>query len=368
MLKSLISADSHVTEPPDCYIANIEKKYKDRAPRLIKHDRYGEIFIVDGVDTPVPMGLIAAAGKDPRKINAHNQTFADLYPSGYDPTYRVADQEKDGVGAEFLYPSVGMVLCLAPDIDYKHACMAAYNRWLASYCAEAPERLFGIGQAAIRSPQDGVNELKAIKALGFKGVMMPGEPHLSDYDDPIYDPLWAAAVDLDMPISFHISTGKKHRLVDDHRGPRINGMMSVIRGCQDIIGMFIFGGVFDRHPKLKLVCVEADSGWVPHYMGRMDHMFNYHRFWMKAPELKRMPSDYFRDNVYTTFQFDWVAFAVKDLLNARHLLWANDFPHSDGTWPHSMALIEEHAAMLSEEERNWVVHDNVCALYNIAVD
>ena len=367
MLKSFVSADSHVTEPPDCYTRFIEKKYKDTAPHLVKHERYGEIFVVDGVDTPVPMGLIAAAGKNPKDIDAHNQTFADLYPSGYDPKFRLADQDKDGVGGEFLYPSVGMVLCLAPDPDYKRACMGAYNRWLAEYVSEAPDRLFGVGQAAIRDPDDAVKEFHEIKALGFKGVMMPGDPHYKDYDDPAYDKLWATAVELDLPLSFHISTGKSHRMADHERGHRINSMMAVIRACQDIVGMFIFGGAFDRFPDLKLVCVEADAGWAPHYMARADHMYDYHRYWMKAPDLKRMPSAYFRDNIYMTFQFDWTAFAEKDLLNIRRILWANDFPHSDGTWPRSREFVMKHTEHLTDEERNWVVHDNICDLYGVSV-
>jgi uncharacterized protein len=79
-----------------------------------------------------------------------------------------------------------------------------------------------------------------------------------------------------------------------------------------------------------------------------------------------MPSEYFRENVYTTFQDDWVAFQVKDLCNIRRLLWANDFPHSDSTWPGSHALLAKHAAHLTDEERNLFVHDNVAELYGLS--
>ena len=117
------------------------------------------------------------------------------------------------------------------------------------------------------------------------------------------------------------------------RGPKLNGFLSIIRGCQDIMGTFILGGVFERHPKLKVVCVEADAGWVPHYMYRMDHAYDRHRYWLPAGALSKMPSEYFRENIYTTFQDDWVAFQMKDMCNIRRLMWANDFPHSDSTWP-----------------------------------
>jgi uncharacterized protein len=78
-----------------------------------------------------------------------------------------------------------------------------------------------------------------------------------------------------------------------------------------------------------------------------------------------MPSEYFREHVYTTFQDDWVAFQVKDLCNVRRLLWANDFPHSDSTWPRSQELLAKHAAHLTPEELRWVLHDNVAELYGL---
>src|SRR5205085_2704715 len=112
--------------------------------------------------------------------------------------------------------------------------------------------------------------LQRFKDRGFKDVMLPGSPATAeDYDHPSFDPLWRAAVELQMPISFHILTGSRGSNVlaqNTQRGPRIAAWQAVIRSCQDIIGMFIFGRVFERHPELRLVCVEADAGWVPHFM------------------------------------------------------------------------------------------------------
>ncbi|HKC99719.1 MAG TPA: amidohydrolase family protein, partial [Methylomirabilota bacterium] len=170
-------------------------------------------------------------------------------------------------------------------------------------------------------------------------------------------------VDLGLPLSFHILTSASDTFKT--RGPKLNAFMSIIRGCQDIIGLFIFGGVFERHPKLKLVCVEADAGWVPHFMYRMDHAYERHRYWLTGSAITRKPSEYFREHVYTTFQDDWVAFQVKDLCNVRRLMWANDFPHSDSTWPHSQAVLAKQAAHLTEAERDLVLHDNVAELYGL---
>ena len=362
-----ISSDSHITEPPDCYTSRIEKRYRDRAPHMTHHDRYGDIYVIEGLEAPVPMGLVAAAGVNPREMSAGHAKFADLHRGGWDPTARLAEQDSDGIGAEFLYPTVGMMLCNHPDFDYKKACFDAYNLWLQEYCSFAPDRLFGLAQTAVRSVDEAIDDLRKIKEMGFKGVMLPGEPAYEDYHHPDYDALWQAAVDLDMPISFHILTTGGHSL-RHHRGPKLNSFLAIIRGCQDIIGTFIFGGVFERNPELKLVCVEADAGWAPHYMYRMDHGYQRHRFWMKCDEMARLPSEYFRENVYLTFQDDWVAFKMSDLCNVRRLMWANDFPHSDSTWPKSRELLATHTADLSDDERRWILRDNVAELYKLDVN
>src|SRR4029453_11072172 len=137
-------------------------KFRDRAPHVVRDPKRGDLFVIEGLDKPIPMGLVAAAGK----------------------------------GAGDL-------------------------------------RGFGVGQTAMGSVEDGIPDLERIKALGLRGVMMPGNPALADYDDPMYDPFWEAAVDLKLPLSFHILTSSSDTFKT--RGPKLNAFMSIIRGCQDII-------------------------------------------------------------------------------------------------------------------------------------
>ncbi len=362
-----ISADSHITEPPNCYIDHIDPAYRETAPRVERHEKHGDVYVIDGMNTSIPMGLVAAAGIEPKDLRPGGVRFEDLHRGGWDASCRAADQDRDGVVAEIIYPTVGMLLCNHPDPAYKSACFEAYNRWLQAFCEAEPKRLFGIGQTALTSVAEGIEDFRRIKEMGFKGVMMPGEPGEADYDDPSYDALWEAAVDLGLPISFHILTSKGSDF-ERPRGPKINAFQGVIRGCQDIIGMFCFAGVFERHPDLKLVCVEADAGWAPHFMYRMDHAYKRHRYWLKCPEMEKLPSEYFRRNVYMTFQDDWSAFRVKDMLNVRRLMWANDFPHSDSTWPWSQEMLAEQTAHLTDEEANWILRENVRELYALDVD
>src|SRR6202035_4222398 len=115
-----------------------------------------------------------------------------------------------------------------------------------------------------------------------------------------------------------------------------------------------------------VVCAEADAGWVPHYMYRMDHAYKRHRNWLPAGQaLSKMPSEYFAENIYVTFQDDWTAFRQVDDMNWHRLLWANDFPHSDSTWPWSQEMIAKYTTTISDEERALILRDNTAELYGI---
>jgi predicted TIM-barrel fold metal-dependent hydrolase len=359
----VISADSHITEPPNTYVERVDADFRDRAPRMVDAGDKGDLFVIDGMK-PINLGTAAAAGLPPEEIKALGRRFDELHRSGWDPSVRVADQQRDGVAAEVIYPTVGMLLCNHPDLEYKDACFKAYNGWIAEYCSEDTSRLLGIGQTAMVTPEQGIADLHRIKALGLRGVMMPGMPGVEDYDSPVYDPFWQTAVDLELPLSFHILTTKAGKT----RGPAMAGFLSIVRGCQDIMAMLVLGGVFERNPSLRIVCVEADAGWVPHFMYRMDHAYKRHRFWLPpGQELSRLPSEIFAEHIYTTFQDDWTAFAHADDMNWHRLMWANDFPHSDSTWPWSQDLLSEHAARLRPEQQRAILCGNAAELYGIDV-
>jgi predicted TIM-barrel fold metal-dependent hydrolase len=357
-----ISADSHICEPADCYTRFIEARFKADAPYVVRDPERGDMFVVRD-RPPMAMSFISNAGRDPRDHGVRFLTYPEFHQGGWIPAARLEDQDRDGIAAELLYPSLGMSISHHPDRDYRHACLWAYNRWLQEFCAYAPDRLHGLGVVALRSVGDGIEELRRAKEMGMKGVMMPINPELEgDYHEPMWDPLWRAAVELGLPISFHALTGKNDLAV---RGPQLNWWNTAMRSVQDVVGTFIFGGVFQRHPKLKLIAAECDAGWIPHFMYRMDHVFERHRHSKRAVQLDRLPSEYFRDNVYVSFQDDWTVFKVIDLVNHEHLLWANDYPHGDATWPNSQRLLAEHTAGLAPAVRERIVRANVQEVYRL---
>lgn len=366
----IISADSHITEPPDCYTKFSDSKFREEAPHVIHDDVKGDMFVVPGMKKPIAISLTAAAGIAPEDLTEMGRNFEDIHLSGHQPETRAADQDRDGVAGEIIYPTVGMLICNHKDVEYKQSCFEAYNRWVSEYCAYDPSRLFGLGQTAAASVDEAIKDLEVMKELGLRGVMMPGFPGNAytggtpDYDETYWDPFYQASIDMEMPLGFHILTMGAQR----HRGPKSASFMSIIRGNQDVIAMMIMGGVFERHPELVIACTEADAGWIPHFMYRMDHAVKRHGAWMNTSGLSRLPSEYCLDNVRLTFQDDWVAFKMCRLDDTpihKMLMWANDFPHSDSTWPWSQEMLAEHTSMLTDEETKAILHDNVAELYNL---
>jgi predicted TIM-barrel fold metal-dependent hydrolase len=130
----------------------------------------------------------------------------------------------------------------------------------------------------------------------------------------------------------------------------------------------VFGGTFERNPDLRVTCVEGDAGWVPHYLNRIDRGYREHSHRFAQHKLAKMPSEYFKEQVYLTFQEDVTAWQFADRMNWHRLMWANDFPHSDATWPNSGALLEQHSAYVRPEQKRAILCDNVAGLYNIDVE
>ncbi len=371
--KGVISADSHIVEPPNCYVDFIDPKFRADAPRVERLPNGNDTYVIRDMKRTIPMGFLDGAGMKvaERKHHADNIKFGDIRVGGYDAKARLADMDVEGTAAEIIYASVGMVLCTHPDPIYKDAAMKAYNRWLQSFCEGAPNRLFGLAMTPILSVDSAIEDFRRAKAMGMVGIMMPGNPVNGEYDQPQYDALWECAVDLDLPVCFHILTAKGDGVDEALRGKRghpLNGFMGIIRAVQDIMGMMVLGGVFERHPKLKLVTAEGDAGWMPHYMYRMDHAAYTAADDGIIKGLSKHPSEYIKSNVYMTFQDDYTAFRNATEQNYKQLLWANDYPHTDSTWPNSQALLAKHASNLPAHQVQAILRENTARLFNLPLD
>ena len=236
MPKRPISADSHITEPPDLFIDYIEAKYKDTAPHVVDDPDRGEVYVIEGMKNSIPMSLVAAAGKDPSTLSTRGAKFEELHRGGWDPNTGSRSGPRRCCGGNHLPVRWHGSLQSRRFGLQARACFDAYNRWLKDFCEGLPNRLFGMPQLVMETPEKGIEEVRKAKEMGFKGVMLPGEPGHEDYHHTDYDLFYEAVVEMEMPLSFHILTSKDN--LRDYRGPKINSFQTIIRGNQDI-GTFV---------------------------------------------------------------------------------------------------------------------------------
>jgi predicted TIM-barrel fold metal-dependent hydrolase len=376
----MISADSHFTEPPDLWTSRIDRKFADRAPRVVNNER-GAILLAPGL-RPFAVGGAFSHGASGEVLKEFaTKTYADARPSGWDPAERIKDQEIDGVQAEVLYTTLGMTLFSLPDVELLQACFKAYNDWAAEFCSYDPKRLTAVALIALEDVEEGVRELRRCAKLGLKSAMICGAPTPDKpYHGRIYDPFWAAAQELDTPIALHLVTGRKvprnadksaHSLPSADAAPRVlskgfsRAYMTALHEIQCTFIDIILGGVLERFPRLKIVSAENDTGWWPHFLYRLDHAFEKFGPMSEDAPLSLKPSEYVRRQLWATFQDDPVGPTTYKIFGEDNYMWASDFPHSDCTWPHSREVVERDFAGVPAEVKDKIVYRNAARLYGI---
>jgi predicted TIM-barrel fold metal-dependent hydrolase len=129
----------------------------------------------------------------------------------------------------------------------------------------------------------------------------------------------------------------------------------------------IASGVLERHPRLRVGLVESGIGFVPWLLETMDHAYRAHHFFVR-PQLRELPSVYFRRQCFATFQEDHAGLAAVETLDlVDNMLWANDYPHHEGSWPHSAASVERQMAHLSNRSRAKILGLNAARIFNLPV-
>jgi predicted TIM-barrel fold metal-dependent hydrolase len=310
------------------------------------------------------------AGRTPEELAAFLKTgtYADARPGGWDPARRLPDMALDGVEAEVLYTTLGFRLFWLKDAALQRACFHVYNDWLAADCSYAPRRLKGLALVSLYDPKEGAQELERCARLGHKGAMIWCSPPADQpYSSEIYDPFWAAAQDLDMPVSLHAITGMER--IPWEYGAEQRAMRSTVtpHEIEKSFSVLILSGVLERFPRLKIVSAENNCGWLPYYLQRMDRGFA--RFgpsgtvtpWPTKLTLK--PSEYFRRQMYCTFIDDSFGVASRHWIGVDNVMWSSDYPHTASTWPHSRDIIARDFKDVSEVEKRKIVRENAAQLY-----
>jgi predicted TIM-barrel fold metal-dependent hydrolase len=370
----LVSADSHVAEPPDLWTTRVDRQYRDRAPRLVSTE-HGDAYALEGVAQSSLVGLIATKPKyaDPDVRFGVEGWWRDVPEGGYDAAARVEELDREGMEAEVLYTTFGLSLFGLEDLDFRRACFRAFNDWLAEHCAGAPERLFGVAMIATDDVDAGVAELQRCADMGLRGAMISiGQKSGEGYGDERFDAFWSAAEHLKMPVSLHVAATET--TWKSGSGSLFVDFACVFTPTMYAITSMIYSGLFDRHPRLKVLSVENDASWPLAVLGRMDDRWIHDKLWASAlgPEAVitagRKPSDIFHEHVACTFMRDRTAIVNREIIGRDNLMWGADFPHFDGAWPNSKAVLESQFDGVPLEDQVRIGRDNAIRLYELPLE
>ncbi len=359
----LVSADSHVVEPPDVWTERLPRRFAARAPRVaVDSAQQSAVFVCEDVP-PFSVAAFSAADVAPEELPAHFQAgYERARAGGWDPVARRRDQERDGVVAEVLYPSLALQLFRIRDAEFQVATFRAYNDWLAELCAGLSDRAAGIALLPLHEINAGIAELRRVRTLGLRGALIwSSPPDDRPYSDPLYEPFWVAAEEAGLPLSLHLGTGAVP--LAGTSGHMAIMYMFTHLAVQRSLAQTILAGVLDRHPGLRLVSVENDIGWIPHFLARLDHAGG--KYGAFGRKLALRPSDYFRRQVSATFQDDQIGIQLRHQVGVGSLLWASDYPHSDSTWPHSQAVVARTFAGVPADDVRRMTRDNAAQLYGL---
>ena len=383
----LISADSHVNEPPAAW-ERVQKEYGERAPKVVRDPAgkpKGIWLIIDGLP---PVGLShyskgLAVGKN-RGISEveqekhfatirFNETFRyEDYPGGWEPSARLRDQDADGVEAEVLFSSAVRQLYSIVDEPFQRAIFHSYNAWLHEFCSANPNRLLGLALIPILDMEHTVADIYHYAKLGFRGVQIPTRIKDSGYYEAKYEPLWRALEETGMIVNVHTSVTQGVARTH-YEGPREEDPVKEPIGfarkqvpAQQFVGNMILSGNFDRHPKLRVVCAEFDIGWVANMVQQVDYWFGRDSTFDAERNLnQRPPSEYFKSNIFFTYQDDRAGVLTTPVYGEDNFLWASDYPHGVTTWPFSKDAVDRNCEGIDPKIKRKLGRDNAAKLYGL---
>jgi predicted TIM-barrel fold metal-dependent hydrolase len=376
----VIDVDTHITEPADLWTSRVPAKFKDRAPRLVRNpENQWDTWQVGNSKPIVPVGFTAVAGwKEPFPSAPRN--LDECPPASYDAKARLAYMDSIGVWAMAIYPNVGgfgsQEFLKLGDRELMLACVRAYNDFLIDWCSADPRRFIPIASTPFWDVDAAVVEMERAAKIGHKGVLFTGEPQVHGMPllgSPHWSRFWAAAQDLELPVSFHIGTGSfdggftKERMELTGMGST-NAVVAVnlfLDNGKQLVDL-LFSGVLPRHPRLKVISVESGIGFIPFILESCDYTFGYSQVRKQRPEFTLLPSEYFKRQVYGCYFYEELAPQLMlDKIGVDNVLFETDYPHPVCLYGNVRQKIDAGLRGQPEGVKRKLLWENAAKLYKV---
>lgn len=392
----LISVDDHVIEPPNVWQDRVPARYREAAPQMVTKDD-GEYWLYDGKLLPTA-GLSAVAGKSREEFSPDPVKYGDMRPGCYDSKARLADMDRAGILASMCFPSFprfcGQVFWEAQDKDLAELCVRAYNDWMIEeWCGDAPGRYIPCIIIPLWDPAKAAREIERCAARGAHAVTFSENPYflgLPTVFDPAryWDPVFAAAAAADVVVCMHVGSSSNV--------PEITPDTPFIVNMSWMIGMrtsaallsWLFSGLFERMPNLKIALSEGGIGWIPYFVQRAQQVVDNQHAWIAdtrrtlghTPDAHKLKEglgfelhldgldlrQLLREHVYGCFIDDPVGVHCIDFLGVDNVMAETDYPHSDSSWPDSIELMQAQLAHLPVDDQVKVLRANAERVFHFS--
>ena len=365
----VIDTDCHQMEPAGMWAEYIDQQFTDRAPAPgdLGDGRQG--MMVEGESLAKQDGNYPMDAKEFHDATIRGmERFQRARSSGFDASSRLADMEEQGVDAQVIYPTVGGQLLGKPfkDLELLAACCRAFNDWSLEYCSKSPDKLLMAAMLPIQSPQLAIEEAKRASAKGASAFYIrPNPVEDRNYFHEALDPLWAALAKIGKPICIHDSGSPHLPSYGERMSTHTSGHI-IAHPFEAMVAMMslIWYGIIEKYPELSIVHVEADAGWLPYWLQRMEQHYEFSGN-AEHPLLKKSPTEYFKSNFLVACRGDEMTLpSVVDLVGDDYITFNTDYPHPDGTWPAGFTALENQP--IGEESIRKIFWDNAAAVFAVA--
>ncbi len=384
--------DRYIVVSSDCHAGLPPEKYRDYLDPSLR-----EIF---DQALPIQIEMTKKAEKSflIQEVNDEwRRGIEDGLRGTYDHDQRLKVLDEDGIAGEVIFPDgitemnappfgAGLGLPtkdIVPELQWAGA--RAHNRWLAEFCSQAPERHCGVAVVPLLwDIEEAVKEVRWVKENGLKAVLIPLQTgNFEPYHHLKYDPFWQACEELGIIVNFHSGGGTTHEYFgekfpeeapDNYPGAMGVFVSEVFFWTYRPLTFMIWGGVFERYPRLKVAVTETGTGWMlPPYLRLLDH--NYHDVQFSAKlgdfrsHLSMAPTEYFRRNVAIGAScIPRSDVEIRHQLGLDQVMWGSDYPHPEGTWPHTREQMLEVFSNIPDGDIAKMLGENAIRFYGFDRD
>lgn len=361
----IVDVDAHLQEPMDIWERYVEPEYSERAPKVIGH--MGRLMFTYGPCEPFPEGMPQFWPDS--TVADIPERFGEAYEAWWALEPRLKHMDQEGIDVTVCFMSNGRV-AVWPTIEdpkLQAALCRAWNNWATDYCSESGGRVKFNAQISLLDVDEAVAEVRRIASRPeVGGVVLPDIGVGRMWDQGEFDPLWDLLSDEGLAACFH-GGGSQRRWLSPWKRGNVAAVAHCIAfplDCMLAMGTFIFGGILERFPELRVGFMEGNAGWLPWWLERMDDhgAGRQARFMLGKDSLPKKPSEYFERQCFVAADADEGTLQyTSEVLGGRNILFNTDYPHPDSGFPGTVDEFLEQP--LAEEVKKRILWDNAIELY-----